>query len=228
MKTNNKIFQRAHKFEVLRQICNLIPTFLVPKLAKETGVDKKARSFSPWSHVVAMLYAQLTHAIGLNDVSDALGVCSGPLSAIRGATPPSRNAFSHANAGRDAKMAESLLWSVLGHLQTLSPGFGSGSRRLPRFKRNLYAADGTVIQLVANCMDWAKHRRRKAATKLHLRLDLQSLLPAFAIVMLTTSASPMSSALNMSPGSSTDATPQFRINILAAASTSAAAGKSWV
>jgi len=31
-------------------------------------------------------------------------------------------------------------------------------------------------------MSWAKHRRRKAATKLHMRLDLQSLLPRFAIV----------------------------------------------
>jgi hypothetical protein len=31
-------------------------------------------------------------------------------------------------------------------------------------------------------MDWAKHRRRKAAAKLHLRLDLQTFLPAFAIV----------------------------------------------
>jgi hypothetical protein len=44
--------------------------------------------------------------------------------------------------------------------------------------------DGSVIQLVANCMSWAKHRRRKAATKLHMRLDLQSLLPRFAIVDL--------------------------------------------
>ena len=31
-------------------------------------------------------------------------------------------------------------------------------------------------------MDWAKHRRRKAAAKLHMRLDLQHFLPAFAIV----------------------------------------------
>jgi hypothetical protein len=42
--------------------------------------------------------------------------------------------------------------------------------------------DATVIELVANCMDWAKHRRRKAAAKTHLRLDLQSLLPRFVIV----------------------------------------------
>jgi hypothetical protein len=36
--------------------------------------------------------------------------------------------------------------------------------------------------LVANCLDWARHRRRKAAAKCHLRLDLQSFLPRFAIV----------------------------------------------
>ena len=42
--------------------------------------------------------------------------------------------------------------------------------------------DATTIQLVANCLDWAKHRRRKAAAKCHLRLDLHSFLPRFAIV----------------------------------------------
>jgi len=31
-------------------------------------------------------------------------------------------------------------------------------------------------------MDWTKHRRRKAAAKCHVRLNLQSFLPHFAIV----------------------------------------------
>ena len=184
MKKQTKPLQRPHKFEVLRQICNLIPTFLVTKVARQTGVDKKARTFTPWSHVVSMLYAQLTHAIGLNDVCDALKLFSGPLSAIRGAVGPSANALSHANRVRDAHMSEQLLWGQLDHLQTLTPSFVAGRRRLPRFKRRMYIVDSTVITLVANCMSWAKHRRRKAATKLHLRLDLQSLLPRFAIVDL--------------------------------------------
>src|SRR5881296_4372694 len=76
------------KLSVLAQLCNWIPQHLVPKLARETGVDQKARTFSPWSHVVSLLFAQLTHAIGLNDVCDALRLHSGPLSALRGATPP--------------------------------------------------------------------------------------------------------------------------------------------
>ena len=184
MKKQTKPFQRAHKFEVLRQVCNLIPPFLVSKVARQFGVHKKARRFTPWSHVVAMLYAQLTHAIGLNDVCDALRLFSGPLSAIRNAVGPSPNALSHANRVRDARMAEQLLWEQLEHLQTLTPAFAAGQRRLPRFQRRLHVVDSTVITLVANCMSWAKHRRRKAATKLHMRLDLQSLLPRFAIVDL--------------------------------------------
>jgi hypothetical protein len=31
-------------------------------------------------------------------------------------------------------------------------------------------------------MDWAKHGRRKAAAKCHMRLDLQSFLPVFVLV----------------------------------------------
>src|SRR5213594_5107311 len=94
------------KLSVLRQLCNWIPQHLVPKLARETGVDEKARTFSPWSHVVALLFAQLTHALGLNDVCDALRLHSGPLSAIRGATPPSKNALSYANRERNPKRSE--------------------------------------------------------------------------------------------------------------------------
>jgi Domain of unknown function (DUF4372) len=58
----------ACKLSVLGQLCKLIAPHLVSKLARETGVDSMARSFSAWSHVVSMLFAQLTHAIGLNDV----------------------------------------------------------------------------------------------------------------------------------------------------------------
>jgi len=59
-----------------------------------------------------------------------------------------------------------------------------GKRRGPafRFKMPIHVIDSTTLELVANCMDWAKHRRRKAAAKTHMRLNLQSLLPAFVIV----------------------------------------------
>lgn len=59
---------------------------------------------------------------------------------------------------------------------------GAGGALARRFRRAIQVVDSTTIQLVASCMDWAKHRRRKAAAKCHLRLDLHSFLPRFAIV----------------------------------------------
>ena len=173
------------KFTILQQVCNYIPNHLVPQLARETSVAKHARTFDEWSHVVSLCYAQLTHSIGLNDVCDALQLNSGPLSAIRGATPPCRNTLSHANKVRTAEMAEQLFWAVYKYLGDLSPKFVSGkaARRFARkFKRTIHVVDSTTIQLLATCMDWAKHRRRKAAAKCHLRLDLQSFLPRLAII----------------------------------------------
>jgi hypothetical protein len=171
-------------FSTLGQVCKLIPVHLVAKLARETDSAQKARVFTPWSHVVTLLYAQLAHALSLNDVCDALGFVTGRLAAIRGAKAPSRNGFSHANRTRHPELAEKLFWRTLDHLYTLCPGFGRrGQRRYGfRFKRSIHLVDSTTITLVANCLDWARHRRRKAAAKCHLRLDWGSLLPRFVLV----------------------------------------------
>jgi len=169
---------------VLKQILNLIPLGMINRIAHETGIEKMSRTFSATSHLAAMLFAQLSRAIGLNDICDWLRL-KAPVLARFGVTPPSRNGLSHANKERDALFAEKLFWSVLGHLQHASPSFAAGKKGkglLRRFKVRIHAVDSTVMQLVANCMDWAKHRRRKAAAKMHLRLDLHSFLPSFAIV----------------------------------------------
>ena len=181
---NKRIKPTRHRFNVLRQICNLIPEREVAKIARETGVTDQSRSFSPWSHTVGLLDAQLSHCIGLNDLCDSLQLHSGPLSTVRGATPPSRNGLSHANRERSPKMAEKLFWRVLEHLKDQTPGFAAGNRRGPafRFKVPIHVIDSTTMELVANCLDWAKHRRRKAAAKTHMRLNLQSLLPGFVVV----------------------------------------------
>jgi len=173
------------KFSVLQQICKYIPEHLVPKLARDFKVDEKCRSYSPWSHVVTMVYAQLSHALSLNDVCDGLQHHTGNLSTIRRATAPSRNGLSHANKVRNGDMAEHLFWDTLQSIQESYPDFSGGRKYcgLPRrFKRMIHIVDSTTIQLVANCMNWAKHRRRKAAAKCHMRLNLQSFLPNFAVV----------------------------------------------
>lgn len=181
MTTKNK--PAKSNLTILKQVCQLIPGHLTLKMARQHGIA--ARAFDPWSHVVSNLFAHLGRAMSLNDVCDGLAINESALSEIRGAKVPSRNGLSHANRERNAAMAEDLYWAVQEHLCGEHPGFASdhGAKNYAyRFQRPIHLIDATTIQLVANCLDWAKHRRRKAAAKCHLRLELRSYLPSFAII----------------------------------------------
>ena len=91
----NKQSATGSKFCVLAQVGNLIPGHLVSKLARKHGIETRARTFTASSHVVALLYAQLTHAIGLNDVCDGLRHHAGLLGSVRGgASSRSQHAFA--------------------------------------------------------------------------------------------------------------------------------------
>jgi hypothetical protein len=65
-----------------------------------------------------MLYAQISRALSLNALCDALRLHTSSLFAIRAATPPARNTLSHANKIRDFALAERLFWAVLRLLQS--------------------------------------------------------------------------------------------------------------
>lgn len=173
-----------HHLNVLGQLLKYIPRSIVSAAAARHGVDARARTFSVWSHMASMIFVQLAHALSLNDVCDWLRLKVRAIAGL-GITPPSRNNLSHANRVRQAGFIETVFWKTLAHLHRCEPAFGGkrkGRRLLHRFKVNVHAVDSTTMELVANCMDWAQHRRRKAAAKLHLRLSVASFLPAFAIV----------------------------------------------
>jgi len=191
-----------HKFTLLKQVVEIIPSYLVPKLANKHDVDKKCRTFSPWSHVVSMIFSHLSHALSLNDVCDTLRHHSGALSTLRNATPPSRNGLSHANKVRNAEMAKDLFYEVLSHLTGHFPRFGrlDAPFKLSRkIKRTINIVDSTTIQLFANCMNWAKHRRRKAAAKCHMLLDARTFLPRFAVVKTAKSSDAVTARILCNP-----------------------------
>ena len=169
---------------VLAQIVKQIPAKIIDSLAKKFRIQ--TRAFSPTSHVVTLLYEHLAHSLSLNDVCDSLQHHSGILSQIRRCTPPTRNGLSYANRNRNADMAEELFWYVYNDLKSSYPAFFTSSRSYPglphRIRRTLMAFDSTTIQLTADSLDWAKHRRRKAAAKMHTGLNMQSFLPSVVIV----------------------------------------------
>ena len=118
----------------------------------------------------------------------------GDLNQIRDCTPPTRNGLAHANATRNSQIVEDLFWAVLADIKAKYPEFITYGRRYSgfpwRFKKPIHIVDSTIIQFIAKCMNWAKHREQKAAAKMHLDLDLKSFLPNFAIVKSAKDSNP--------------------------------------
>ena len=187
MKTKTKT-TRKRVYPILQQIVQYLPEWTLEKLANKHGVD--ARSFSATSHVVALMIAHLAHTSSLNETCDVCAMHEKKLRYVRNVTPPHRNTLSNANRTRPAAMAEELFWTVKAALETnnvtvngktFNPR-GRPTGFLHRFKKAIYAIDSTTIQLALNCIDWAKHRRRKAAAKAHVLLNITSFLPSVVVV----------------------------------------------
>lgn len=172
---------------VFVEFCKHIPPYLTSKVAtelkkSEPDIKLNARTFTLWSHTASMLYCHLAHCLSLNDVCDSLSFHRAELNSLRNATAPCRNTLSHANRTRDSRFIQKVFWTQLAHFQQEEPEFlQDGARRyfrLPKhIKRAVRAIDSTTIELIAKCMEWAKHRKRKAAAKLHMALDIATFLP---------------------------------------------------
>jgi len=160
---------------------NTIPTQFIAESAKAHKV--LSRTFSPKSHVAAMLYCQVSKTESLNSICD-VARANDALWRSMGVTPPVRNTLANANAQRPSGMAKDLYWKMFNHLTGIAPKFGKGPHRgyCFRIKAPMFAVDSSTIKLTMNSFDWAQHRRSKAAAKLHLTFDLGNRLPSFAIV----------------------------------------------
>ena len=92
---------QKNNMSVLAQISSWIPDRIADNFAKKHKIQ--TRSFSPFSHVLAMVYAHLAHSLSLNDLCDDLRNHAGTLSQIRSCTPPKETSTTHTNTTTSTK-----------------------------------------------------------------------------------------------------------------------------
>lgn len=169
-------------YTILRQISTLVPREFVNDAAEELKI--KWRVFDPWSHLMTLVTVQLSRQESLNGIYDIAKAIEYEWNRA-GLELPRRNTLSNANMKRDPKMAENVFWRLLEHFKAISPDFVSAKFDgfLARMKNHkIFLLDSSTIQLTLDCFDWARHRRQKAAAKLHMTMELASRLPSFAVV----------------------------------------------
>ena len=159
------------------QMLSLIPRIAFDQLVHQYQGNRYAKSFSCWDQLVAMLFCQLGQAHSLREICGGLATSLGKLSHLGVRHIPKRSTLAYANAHRPWPIFQGLFYALLQQAKdTALP------KRKFRFKNKLYSLDASVIELCASVFDWAQFRQTKGAVKLHLLLDHDGYLPAFALV----------------------------------------------
>jgi len=163
------------------QLLRHFPRLQFAQLVTKHGAERHAKGFTCWSQFVAMTFCHLARAESLREICNGLACCLGKLTHLGIDTPPKRSTLSYANEHRSAGLYEDVFWSALevfrshGHL-------GAPGKVKFRFKSKLLSLDSTLISLCLSLFPWARYRRAKGGVKVHVLLDHDDYMPAFAVV----------------------------------------------
>ncbi len=160
------------------QILQKIGTEVFFRCVRRTGAHRNVKGFSSWDQFVAMLFCQLAQCKSLREITDGMRVTCGKLNHLGLRESPARSTLSYANAHRPWELFQDVFFELLETCRAQTPG----KKPAFRFKNKLLSLDATVIDLCLTLFPWASFRQTKGAVKLHLLLDHDGYLPAFAAI----------------------------------------------
>ena len=167
----------AYHATVLSQLLQSVPRLEFEKLAQAHDGNRRSDALPRWSQFIALAVGQLGQRHSLRDIEAALA--SDPkLHYHLGTRAVSKSALARANESLAADFYKDLFGALYARLQDahVMP------RKRFRFKGKLFSLDGSLIDLSMKVFPWADVAPKKAAFKLHLGLDHDGLIPAFAEV----------------------------------------------
>ncbi len=164
-----------HQDTVFGQLLKLVPRHEFDRLAQTHHAGARLRRLTRWSQFVAMATAHLARRFSLRDVVGNLKAQAARLYHL-GARPVARSSLARVNEEQPWQLYEALFGVLYRRCRAHAPKHGF------RFKNKLYSLDASLIDLSLKVFPWAHYALGKAAMKLHLGLDHDGHLPAFATV----------------------------------------------
>jgi len=163
-----------HHNTVFAQLLKLIPRHEFETLSQAHHRGQKLRKINRWSQFVALATAQLSGRNSLRDIVFNLNAQVQSLYHL-GCRLVSRTSLSRVNEQQPYTLYEALFAKLYQRCQ-------SSTKQRFRFKHKLYCLDSSLIDLSLKIFPWAHYAKGKAAMKLHVALDHQGNMPAFATI----------------------------------------------
>jgi Transposase DDE domain/Domain of unknown function (DUF4372) len=124
---------------------------------------------------VALAGGHLGRRFSLRDIVANLAAQGGRLYHL-GVKSVTRSSLARVNAEQPYTLYEALFALLYTRCQALAPRHGF------RFNNRLYSLDASLIDLSLKIFPWSRYALGKGAVKLHMALDHDGLMPAFAVV----------------------------------------------
>jgi putative transposase len=165
----------AYHDSVLSQLLKLVPRLEFEKQANRVDGKRRSDALSRWSQFVALTIGQLGGRRSLRDI-EATARSQGHHRYHLGNQSISRSSLGRANEQLDYRFYEGLFQSLYQRCMSNQRRHGF------RFKNKLFSLDASLIDVSMKVFPWVNFGRKKSAFKLHLGLDHDGLIPAFACV----------------------------------------------
>jgi len=170
--TQNRTNIMRHQNSVLHGLLKHVSWGVFDRLVAEHGSDAKARSLTSKSHLIAMLYGQLSGALRLREIETGLKSHAGQLYHL-GSDTVARSTLAEANAHRPAAVFSDLFAALVGQLQ-------SGYRR--KIGDAVRLIDSTSLRLSGLSGGWASFSAGVCGAKAHIIYDPDADRPLYVAV----------------------------------------------
>lgn len=161
-----------HQNSVMHAVTQHLPWDDFESLVAELKTDADERGFNSKSHLMAMVFAQLSGAEALRDVEAGMASHADRLYHL-GITPAVRSTLADANRSRDSRLFSGLFARMIGRLNR-------GQRRT--LAETTYLLDATAIPLPAHAARWARFSATTCGVKMHVIYDAGAERPIYAAV----------------------------------------------
>jgi hypothetical protein len=165
---------------LFNQLLRHFPRAEFAALVRKHDAERRAKGFTCWAQLVAMLFGQMAHADSLREICNGLACSLGKMVHLGIGVAPNKSTLAYANKHRPAKLYEDLFYTALGRFRD-EKGLGMRKQRF-RFKNKLLSLDSTTISLCLEMFPWAKFRRAKGGVKAHVLLDHDDYLPRYVLI----------------------------------------------
>jgi hypothetical protein len=176
-----KLHRRSknNKKPVIRQVLDLIPSFILRNSIKKFNADKGCHKYKAYDQLVALIFGQLGKCYTLSDISCGLSISSTFLTDLGLSQSPAKSTMSDGNKNRDYRMFEDLYYRLINYYRrTLTD---KRDRTIIEEVKNetIKLIDSSTVSLCLSLFEWAKFRTAKGGLKIHTVWDDTLGLPEY-------------------------------------------------